>query len=142
MITIQGADEIIEMLEEMVDASKLSGAVDKACLLVEGEARRKAPRRTGNLRRSIESKVENNGDEIVGTIFTPLEYAPYVEYGTGLFATGTGGGRKDVPWVYYDEKHNQFVRTSGQTPQPYMRPALDENRDKIIDMIREGLCYD
>ena len=78
MITIQGADEIIEMLEEMVDASKLSGAVDKACLLVEGEARRKAPRRTGNLRRSIESKVENNGDEIVGTIFTPLEYAPYI----------------------------------------------------------------
>ena len=77
MITIQGADEIIEMLEEMIDASKLNGAVDKACLLVEGEARRKAPRRTGNLRRSIESKVENNGDEIVGTIFTPLEYAPY-----------------------------------------------------------------
>ena len=65
MITIQGADEIIEMLEEMVDASKLNGAVDKACLFVEGEARRKAPRRTGNLRRSIESKVENNGDEIV-----------------------------------------------------------------------------
>ena len=77
MITIQGADEIIEMLEEIVDASKLNGAVDKACLFVEGEARRKAPRRTGNLRRSIESKVENNGDEIVGTIFTPLEYAPY-----------------------------------------------------------------
>ena len=77
MITIQGADEIIEMLEEIVDASKLNGAVDKACLFVEGEARRKAPRRTGNLRRSIESKVENNGDEIIGTIFTPLEYAPY-----------------------------------------------------------------
>ena len=102
MITIQGADEVIAMIEEMIDTSKLNGAVDKACLFVEGEARRKAPRRTGNLRRSIESKVENNGDEIVGTVFTPLEYAPYVEYGTGLFAES--GGRKDVPWAYKDEK--------------------------------------
>ena len=102
MITIQGADEVIAMIEEMIDVSKLNGAVDKACLFVEGEARRKAPRRTGNLRRSIESKVENNGDEIVGTIFTPLEYAPYVEYGTGLFAES--GGRKDAPWAYKDEK--------------------------------------
>lgn len=140
MITIQGADEIIEMLEEMIDASKLNGAVDKACLLVEGEARRKAPRRTGNLRRSIESKVENNGDEIVGTIFTPLEYAPYVEYGTGLFAES--GGRKDVPWAYKDEKTGQLIWTSGQHPHPFMRPALNENRERIIGLIREGLKID
>ena len=140
MITIQGADEIIEMLEEMVDASKLNGAVDKACLLVEGEARRKAPRRTGNLRRSIESKVENNGDEIIGTIFTPLEYAPYVEYGTGLFAES--GGRKDVPWAYRDEKTGQLIWTSGQHPHPFMRPALNENRERIIGLIREGLKID
>ena len=140
MITIQGADEIIEMLEEMIDASKLNGAVDKACLLVEGEARRKAPRRTGNLRRSIESKVENNGDEIIGTIFTPLEYAPYVEYGTGLFAES--GGRKDVPWAYKDEKTGQLIWTSGQHPHPFMRPALNENRERIIGLIREGLKID
>lgn len=140
MITIQGADEVIAMIEKMVDASKLNGAVDKACLFVEGEARRKAPRRTGNLRRSIESKVENNGDEIVGTIFTPLEYAPYVEYGTGLFAES--GGRKDVPWAYKDEKTGQLIWTSGQHPHPFMRPALNENRERIIGLIREGLKID
>lgn len=140
MITIQGADEVIAMIEEIVDASKLNGAVDKACLLVEGEARRKAPRRTGNLRRSIESKVENNGDEIIGTIFTPLEYAPYVEYGTGLFAES--GGRKDVPWAYKDEKTGQLIWTSGQHPHPFMRPALNENRERIIGLIREGLKID
>lgn len=77
MIRIEGADEVIAMIEKNTDTSKLSGAVDKACLFVEEEARRKAPKRTGELRRSIESKVENNGDEIIGTVFTPLEYAPY-----------------------------------------------------------------
>ena len=139
MIRIEGADEVIEMIEKITDTSKLNGAVDKACLFVEGEARRKAPKRTGELRRSIESKVENNGDEIIGTVFTPLEYAPYVEYGTGLFAES--GGRKDVPWNYQDDK-GEWHSTSGMKPQPFMRPALNENRERIVGLIREGLKID
>ena len=140
MIRIEGADEVIAMIEKNTDTSKLTGAVDKACLFVEGEARRKAPKRTGELRRSIESKVENNGDEIIGTVFTPLEYAPYVEYGTGLFAES--GGRKDVPWAYVDEKTGKLIWTAGQHPKPFMRPALNENRERIVGLIREGLKID
>ena len=140
MIRVEGADEVIAMIEKNTDTSKLSGAVDKACLFVEEEARRKAPKRTGELRRSIESKVENNGDEIIGTVFTPLEYAPYVEYGTGLYAQS--GGRKDVPWAYKDEKTGKLIWTAGQHPNPFMRPALNENRERIVGLIREGLKID
>ena len=137
MIRIEGADEVIAMIEKATNTSKLTGAVDKACLFVEGEARRKAPKRTGELRRSIESKVENNGDEIIGTVFTPLEYAPYVEYGTGLYAES--GGRKKVPWAYKDEKTGELIWTAGQHPHPFMRPALNDNRNAIIATIKEGI---
>jgi HK97 gp10 family phage protein len=78
------------------------------------------------LRRSITSKVESRGDRVEGIVFTPLEYAPYVEFGTGLFAEE--GGRKDVPWSYKDDK-GQWHTTSGMKPQPYLRPALNENRE-------------
>jgi len=84
------------------------------------------------LARSITSKVEN----LEGIVFTPLEYAPYVEYGTGLFAEG--GGRTDVPWRYQDAK-GEWHTTSGQNPQPYMRPALNENKERIVKTIKEGL---
>ena len=48
------------------------------------------------------------------------------------------GGRTDVPWNYQDDK-GEWHSTSGMRPQPFMRPALDENREKIIQMIKEGL---
>ena len=84
--------------------------------------------------------VATYGDEIIGTVFTPLEYAPYVEYGTGLYAES--GGRKDVPWAYKDEKTGKLIWTAGQHPNPFMRPALNENRERIVGLIREGLKID
>ena len=133
---IEGADHIIESLEDLIDMQKLEQTMGKACAIVERSAKQKAPKDTGALRRSITSKIEVVDDSIVGIVFTPLEYAPYVEYGTGLFAEE--GGRIDVPWNYQDDK-GEWHSTSGQKPQPYMRPALNENREEILRIIKEGL---
>ena len=132
---IEGADHIIESLEDLIAMQKLEQTMGKACAIVERSAKQKAPKDTGALRRSITSKIEVVDDSIVGIVFTPLEYAPYVEYGTGLFAEE--GGRIDVPWNYQDDK-GEWHSTSGQKPQPYMRPALEENREKIKRLFKEG----
>ena len=134
-IKFQGAEQIIEKLDGLIDESKIEQTLGKACALVERSAKQKAPKDTGELRRSITSKV--NGNE--GVVFTPLEYAPYVEYGTGLFAES--GGRTNVPWTYQDDK-GEWHSTSGQHPQPFMRPALDENREQIFRILKEGLTND
>lgn len=135
-IEFEGLQEVLDSIEELGDTSQLENALGKACALVERSAKQKAPKDTGALIRSITSKVETNGGQIQGVVFTPLEYAPYVEYGTGLFAEK--GGRRDVPWVYVDDEGKGHT-TSGQHPQPYMRPALDENRDAIIRLLKEGM---
>ena len=119
-----------------LDSPEVRNALGRACAVVERSAKQKAPKDTGALRRSITSKIEVEGNEIVGTVYTPLEYAPYVEYGTGLFAEE--GGRKDVPWCYQDDK-GDWHTTSGQKPQPFMRPALNENREEIIRIVKEAL---
>lgn len=134
-IRFEGLEQVLENIEELGDIGDMEAALKKACALVERSAKQKAPKDTGDLRRSITSRIENNGDEIVGVVYTPLEYAPYVEYGTGLFAEK--GGRKDVPWFYVDDKGEWHI-TSGQRPQPYLRPALDENREAILRLIKEG----
>lgn len=135
-VTVQGAERIIKRLENMKDTGEISKDMGKACALVEAAAKRKAPKDTGDLRRSITSKVEASDDEVKGIVYTPLEYAPYVEFGTGLFAES--GGRKDVPWFYVDDEGNWHI-TSGMRPQPYMRPALNENREQIIRILKEAL---
>lgn len=134
-IKFEGLDEVLEAIE-VFDEAELKRALGKACAIVERSAKQKAPKGTGELRRSITSKVEGNGTDIVGIVYTPLEYAPYVEYGTGLFAEE--GGRQDVPWSYQDDE-GKWHTTSGQHPQPYMRPALNENRAEILRLLAEAL---
>lgn len=134
-IEFDGLSEILKDLDRPIDPEKLDRLLMRACLVVERAAKEKVPKDTGDLGRSITSKVENHE----GIVFTPLEYAPYVEYGTGLFAEE--GGRTNVPWCYQDDK-GEWHSTSGQHPQPFMRPALDENREEIKRILREGLLRD
>lgn len=134
-IEFKGLEEVFKMLDKAATPDKVVPKVQKACALVERTAKQKAPKDTGALRRSITSKVSVEGKDVVGIVYTPLEYAPYVEYGTGLFAAG-GDGRKDVPWRYQAD-NGQFYITSGQHPQPFMRPALDENRAQIKKILEE-----
>jgi HK97 gp10 family phage protein len=136
---IEGLDGVLSSIDNVADSEKIREAMGRACALVERSAKQKAPKDTGALRRSIESKVEEESGNVIGIVYTPLEYAPYVEFGTGLFAEN--GGRTDVPWHYQDDKGN-WHSTSGQHPQPYMRPALQENRTKILRIIREALTND
>ncbi len=133
-IRIEGLNEVLARIEKIGSVEQAQQALGQACALVERSAKQKAPKGEGDLRRSITSKVEG----LVGIVFTPLEYAPYVEYGTGIHAEG-GNGRKDVPWAYVDEKTGELIWTSGQEPQPYMRPALYDNKQAIMAILKEGL---
>lgn len=128
-VEIRGIDEIVQKLDDMASDEEIKQRLGQACALVERAAKQKAPKDNGELRRSITSKVEGT----TGIVFTPLEYAPYVEYGTGLFAEEAG--RKDVPWCYQDDK-GEWHSTSGQKPQPFMRPALNQNRTTILKIIK------
>lgn len=139
MVNLNIEVEGLDILDDLIDMQQIQRAVGKACALVERTAKQKAPKDTGALRRSITSEVEREGNEMVGTVFTPLEYAPYVEFGTGLFAES--GGRKDVPWCYQDDK-GEWHSTSGQKPRPFMRPALNENREQIKRILKEAILND
>ena len=86
---------------------------------------------TGRLRSSIEYEVEDD-TMIVGT---NVEYAPYIEMGTGIYAEE--GGRP-TPWRYVDAKGIGHW-THGQHPKPYLRPALKDHLDKYKAIIEDGL---
>ena len=131
------ADKVINLLDKLCDDKRLKQAVNECCLLVERDAKQNCPVLTGELRASITSRVEEDNTTITGTIGTPLMYGNYVEYGTGLFSTN-GKGRTDVPW-YYQDKDGNWISTSGQQPQPFLIPALNNNREEILRKIGKGV---
>ena len=85
---------------------------------------------TGNLRNSITHKVLEN-EVYIGT---DVEYAIYVELGTGKYAEG---GRQD-PWVYQDEE-GHWHHTHGQRAQPYLKPAVADHKQTYQNIIEDEL---
>ncbi len=163
-IELKGLDEVFNSIDGLVDENKVIAALKEACLIVEGAAKQKAQQfgGDGELARSITSEVK----KLTGIVYTPLEYAPYVEYGTGAFRevnpvsgywvyvkNSDGSVKAKSSKRYTLEKAKQIVAmmradgldavyTEGREATPYMRPALYENREKIIKKIKEGLVND
>ena len=135
-VKIEGLEHLNKTLETLLSTENMTQAMGQACAAVEASAKKKAPKDSGALRRSIASKVETESGNIQGVVYTALEYAPYVEYGTGLFAESDG--RTDVPWVYQDDEGN-WHSTKGQKPQPFLRPALNENRKTVVKILGGGI---
>ena len=121
-------------LEKLCNTEEIKSTLQNCCFIVERDAKKNCPVQTGELRASITSRIVEEGTEIQGEVGTPLMYGNYVEYGTGLFSSN-GMGRKEVPWFYKNEK-DEWVSTSGQPPQPFLIPALNNNRQEIIEQLK------
>lgn len=108
----------------------VAAALERVGSAAEGFAADLAPVDSGRLRNSITHKVDDNSV----TVGSPLEYAAYVEFGTGKYASG---GR-NTPWVYKDDKGNWHY-THGQRAQPFLKPALQNNIKTYQAIIKDEL---
>lgn len=81
---------------------------------------------TGYLRESTSVDFKDGG--MTGVISIGSSYAIYVNYGTGIYATGPGGSRaKKIPWSYKGSD-GKWYTTKGQAAQPFWEPAIDAGR--------------
>ena len=87
---------------------------------------------TGNLRNSITYSVDPS--EKCVYIGSNVEYAPYVELGTGKYADG---GRQD-PWVYQDTE-GKWHHTHGQRAKPYLKPAVADHKQTYRNILEDEL---
>ena len=61
MVKVEGLVEIIETLNKLENTESIVKGIELGCAAVERDAKKKAPKKTGELKRSITSKVENEG---------------------------------------------------------------------------------
>lgn len=125
-------DNSQKILDEFHDAALR--ALERCGSQAEGYAKDLAPVDTGNLRNSISHKVDP--DEPAAYVGTDTEYAPYVEFGTGIYAEG-GGGRP-TPWVYQDDEGN-WHWTAGNKAQPFLKPAVADHAKTYSNIIKDEM---
>jgi len=154
-ISVTGMDELQRKLQSLgADLGKeLSKAGLKAMKLnVESKAKELSRDHNddGTLTASINTQeVIESGAAIIKT-GTNVDYAIYVEYGTGLYATGPGGSRaKKIPWLWkvdsrkwaanFGIERGESVLWWGSHPYPFLRPAFDIGKGKVMDDIKADL---
>lgn len=126
---IDNTREVLQALEDNKDA-----ALEAMGLAAEGWAKANLtsfPRvDTGRLRNSV-SHTRDKNDEYIGT---NVEYAPYVEYGTGPYAEDSNGhsagGRQDVPWFYKDLNGVGHL-SYGMRPAHFLKRAISDHKEDL-----------
>ena len=139
-IELQGVNELIVKVEACEDIDlrrpllKVGNDIEVAA---KQNCNGKFAEPTGTLKRSIRTELKGSNSVEVGT---NLEYAVYVEHGTGLYAYD-GQGRAastehPIPWTYRGSD-GLFYTTSGQRPKPFLIPAFNSKKHNIIKYIKE-----
>jgi len=77
---IIGLDSLLARLDNIASNEAIMKGIEKACLRVEASAKENCPVDTGLLRASIDHTLD--ASNLSGTVFTNIEYAPSVEFGS------------------------------------------------------------
>ena len=163
-VEIKGIDSLLHKFDN-IRTMDLTNKVNKITALVHGQAKSLAPNDKGDLGESIHMEVKKLPDKIQGRVYTNLEYAPYVEFGTGIKGNGTYPYKikgvnltyKNKAWFIPASKISEktaekyhfkkitgkggtvFYMTYGQEAQPFMYPAIRRNRKKMKEMMSAGV---
>ena len=134
-ITEDNTDEVLEELRKVSNQiltmiGILAEKYAKArCPVGTSESTGKKGYRGGTLRNSITFEVE---EDTVG-IGTNVEYAPYVELGTGPYFEAP------PEWEQFDAPRGTGEGSGYVRPRPYLRPAIEDHIGEYKDLIQREL---
>ena len=114
-VSIEGADEVAKLLEDLSEAagSILEQAAEAGGKIALDDARRRCPVDTGALKASLHlAKSKTRKPEIKREV----KISP---------------GKKEYYGTFVE------LGTANINPQPFMRPAIDENQDRIAKAINQ-----
>ena len=139
-VKVEGLDRLLKKLDKL--GGSIEQSTQKALLkggaMFESDAKERCPVDTGELRESIHTEAK---DAQTVTVGTSCEHGVYVEYGTGPKGDPSVPHTTKGSWRYKD-KYGNWHTSHGQPPQPFMRTAFSENKDKVVDAVKESIRED
>lgn len=146
-MSINGVDSLMKKLNALGgNANKvLETSIAKQTKLVQGEAKDLCPVDCGDLQQRIYTDVKSHQSKVIGKVFTNVEYAAYVEFGTGKKGEASGGDKYPGQLSYKQDKWLVNIPDvgprwiEGQPAQPFMYPALKNNKELIKKNIASDL---
>lgn len=134
---VEGLSDLTKKLAALKNIEK-DPRIDKA--LGRGGARIQAavkmltPVDTGNLVNKI---VLNHEKMMEYAVTTNVEYAVYVEYGTGKLGDPTVPHTSKESWTYYSDKLQKFITTHGQKPAHMFTKGFSQAHKTAFEIVRK-----
>jgi hypothetical protein len=88
---------------------------------------------TGNLRNKI---FLDHPKSMEWHVTTNVEYAVYVEYGTGKLGDPAVPHTSKDHWTYYNEFAKKFITTHGQKPVHMFAKGFSSTHVKVFDIVQ------
>lgn len=156
---VKGLDKLMKKYGDLATAAAGPGlikAVGASTKLIRAEASDACLVKSGELKQKIRISTEQQDEKVIGTVYTNVKYAPYIEFGTGPKGEKNHEGisplvtpvysqspwwihesqidaetAEEYHWFYIDTKKGRFYQCSGQAAQPFLYPALKNNEDRV-----------
>lgn len=162
-MNIENVDNLLKKLSKIdsgIQKDIMLKAIKQADLQIQKQARLLAPYNSNALRRSIKTKETVNETNVIGSVYTNLEYAPYVEFGTGPVGQENHQGISPQVTPHYSQKgwmipvdaissedaeryhfkpaikNGEVIGyyTKGQPARPFLYPALKDQEEGLKRM--------
>ena len=136
-ITEDNTGQVLSELEKAVvralesigtNAEKYAKAL---CPVGTTESTGKKGYRGGTLRGSISHSVNPSNKTV--SVYSNVEYAPYVELGTGPYFT------PPPEWEQFNVPKSKGLGHAYVHPRPYLRPAIQDHLDEYKNIIKSEL---
>ncbi|MDQ1003967.1 HK97 gp10 family phage protein [Neobacillus niacini] len=135
-VRLQGLEKAIRNIQdyEVEKKEDVKNIIKDTALQIQANAKQRSPVLSGALKRSI--SVDISPDELSAKIFTEIEYAASVEFGSAPHKIEV----KDASIL---SDGNSFfgkeVNHPGSPAQPFLFPAWEEEKNQYIDELERAL---
>lgn len=136
-VKITGFRELNRKLKQLpikIEQKVLGRAALAGAAVVRKDARRRAPKKTGLLRKSIVSRKKRG--KYFGEVLYQIGPTVSAFYGQFIESGFVATGPKKRGLTFRESRGRAKLRNKHYPAKPFLRPAFDENTKKIIDAMK------
>lgn len=119
---LQHLQRKLETIKNLDRDPRVNQALGRGAAYIQAQVKLLTPVDTGNLRNKIIAQQEKFMQWVVET---NVEYAIFVEFGTGKLGDPAVPHTSKESWTYYSDELKRFVTTHGQEPAAMFRTGFD-----------------
>ena len=135
--SVDGLQELqrkLETIKNLERDQRVNQALGRGAARIQTAVKMLTPVDTGNLRNKIISQQSKFMEWVVET---NVEYAIFVEFGTGKKGDPSVPHTSKESWVYYSDALQRFVTTHGQEPAAMFRTGFDQAHKQAFRIVEQ-----